>query len=52
MIFSNELIRRYQEEYKRKYGKDISCKDAERELIDLKDLMRLITKARRQRRGN
>lgn len=52
MTLSKHLIRGYQEEYKRKFGKDISTKDAERELLDLKDFVRLIVKIRRQRRGN
>ena len=51
MILSNRLIQEYQNEYKRKYGKDISPRDAERELLDLKDLVRFIIKARRQHRG-
>lgn len=52
MVLSNKLVQEYQKEYKRKYGKDILPKDAERELLDLKDFVRLIVKTRRQRRGN
>lgn len=52
MILSERLIRGYQEEYKHKFGKDISAKDAEQELLNLKDLVRLIVKTRRQRHGN
>ena len=52
MILSDKLVREYQKEHKRKFGKDISAKDAERELLDLKDFVRLIVKIRRQRRGN
>lgn len=52
MVLSERLIRGYQEEYKRKFGKDISTKDAERELLNLKDLVRLINKTRRQRYGS
>ena len=51
MILSQRLIREYQKKYKSKYGKDISCKDAERELLDLKDLVRLIVKTRRNQYG-
>lgn len=52
MFLSKGLVQEYQNEYKRKYGEDISPKDAERELLDLKDFVRLIVKTRRQRRGN
>ncbi len=52
MILSERLIHEYQKEHKRKIGKDISPKDAERELLDLKDLVRLINKVRRQRNGS
>lgn len=52
MILSKRLIQEYQNEYKRKFGKTISAKDAERELLNLKDLVCLIVKARRQRHGN
>lgn len=51
MLLSNRLIQEYQNEYKRKFGKAISTKDAERELLDLKDLVRLIAKVRRERHG-
>ena len=51
MVLSNKLIQEYQKEHKRKYGKDISTKDAERELLILKDLVRLI-KTRRQHYGS
>lgn len=51
MVLSKNLIREYQTEYKRKYGKDISPKEVERELICLKDLVRLIAKVRRERHG-
>ena len=52
MVLSNKLIQEYQKEHKRKYGKDISTKDAERELLILKDLVRLINKTRRQHYGS
>lgn len=51
MVFSNRLVQEYQKEYKRKFGRDISSKDAERELLNLKDLVRLIVKGRK-RYGN
>ena len=52
MILSRHLVQEYQKEYKCKYGKDIPTKEAERELLDLKDLVRLINKVRRQRNGS
>ena len=52
MILSQSLVREYQKEHKRKFGKDISAKDAEQELLNLKDLVRLIVKVRRQRHGS
>ena len=51
MLLSERLVRRYQNEYKRKFGRDISPKEAERELLGLTDLVRLITKERRSRHG-
>ena len=52
MVLSNRLVHEYQGEYKHKFGKDISPKDAERELLNLKDLVRLIVKVRRQHNGS
>ena len=52
MVLKHDLVQKYQKEYKRKFGKDIPTKDAERELLNLKDLVRLIAKTRRQRHGN
>ena len=52
MVLSKKLVQEYQKECKRKFGEDISLKDAERELLDLKDLVRLINKVRRQRNGS
>ncbi len=52
MLLSKRLIQEYQNEYKHKFGEDISLKDAERELLDLKDLVRLINKVRRQHNGS
>lgn len=49
MVLSKNLIHEYQETYKRKFGEEISSKEAERELFDLKELVRLITKERRKR---
>ena len=46
MVLSKNLIHEYQETYKRKFGEEISNKEAERELFDLKELVRLITKGR------
>ena len=50
-MISKKLIRRYQEEYKSKTGKEISGKNAERELCDLATLIRMIAKERRNRHG-
>lgn len=47
MIISERLIREYQRTYKRKFGEDISAKKAEQELFDLTELVRLITKERK-----
>ena len=52
MVFSDRLVHEYQKEYKRKFGGDISFKDAERQLLNLKDLVRLIVKVRRQHNGS
>ncbi|MBR3414771.1 hypothetical protein IKG73_01995 [Candidatus Saccharibacteria bacterium] len=51
MLLSEKLVREYQGEHKRKFGEDISPKEAERELLELKELMRLIVKERRKRHG-
>ena len=51
MALSKRLVHRYQNEYKRKFGRDISPKEAEQEIFDLKELVRLITKERRNHRG-
>lgn len=51
MIFSGNLVQEYQKEYQRKFGEDISPKDAEREMLDLKELVRLILRERRQHHG-
>ena len=51
MSLSKNLIREYQRQHKYKYGEDISPKEAEREILDLKELVRLIAKVRRGRHG-
>lgn len=51
MTLSKNLIREYQRLYKIKFGKDISPKEAEREIFDLKELARLIAKERRCHHG-
>ena len=51
MLLSKRLVQEYQNEYKRKFRKDISPKDAEKELLELKDLVRLILKERKNRHG-
>lgn len=51
MILSKHLVGKYQNIYKTKFNKDISTKDAERELLGLKELVRLIVKERRNRHG-
>lgn len=51
MVLSKNLIQRYQRLHKIKFGKEISPKEAEREMLDLKDLVRLITKERRNHYG-
>lgn len=52
MALSKNLIREYQKQHKYKYGEDISPKEAEREILDLKELINLITKVRRSRNGS
>lgn len=51
MFLAKKLVQEYQKEYKNKYGEDISLKEAEKDLLDLKDLIRLITKERRNHHG-
>lgn len=51
MTLSKNLIQEYQRLYKLKSGKEISPKEAEQEIFDLKELIKLITKERRQRHG-
>lgn len=51
MTLSKNLIREYQRLYKLKSGKEISPKEAEQAIFDLKDFIRLITKERKQRHG-
>ena len=49
MPLSKNLVQEYQKEYKSKFGKDISPKEAEKEIFDLKELVRLIAKVRKNR---
>ena len=51
-MLSEKLVNKYRQTYQHKFGKDISTKEAERELLDLKELVKLILKERRSRRGN
>jgi hypothetical protein len=51
MKLSQKLVRDYRETHKRKYGQDISLKEAERRLNDLKELLRAILSQRRKRHG-
>ena len=51
-MVSKRMIHQYQQTYRRKFGEDISAKAAERELYDLKELVRLIRKERKNRHGN
>ena len=51
MVLSERLVREYQKTYKRKFNKDIPPKEAERELLDLTGLVRLIIRGRRSRHG-
>ena len=51
MILSEKLIREYQKEHERKFGEAIPSKEAERELLKLAGLVRLITKTRKARNG-
>ncbi len=47
MVISQNLIQSYQDEYRRKFGTDISSKEAEKELFNLSTLIRFIKKERR-----
>lgn len=49
MAISERLVHEYQREYRQKFGKDISSKNAEQELSDLATLVRFIAKERRHR---
>ena len=49
MVISDRLVHAYQREYRRKFGKEISNKNAERELCDLTELVRLIKIERKNR---
>ena len=51
MLLSKYLVQEYQKEYRRKFGKEISIKEAEKEIFDLKELVRLIAKGRKVRHG-
>lgn len=51
-MISDKLVNKYRQIYQHKFGKDISTKEAERELMDLKELVRLIVKERRARHAN
>lgn len=51
MRISPDLVRRYQETHKRKYNEDIPAKEAEKNLGDLKDLIRLVIQKRSKRHG-
>ena len=51
MVLSKDLIQEYQRLYKLKTSKEISPKEAEQAIFDLKELIRLIAKERRQRHG-
>lgn len=50
-MISKNLIHQYQKTYRHKFGEDISDKMAERGLYDLKELVRLICKERKNRHG-
>ena len=43
MHISRDLVRKFQQAYGRKYQEDISEEDAERDLKNLAELVRLIT---------
>lgn len=51
MVLSNKLVREHQRLHRNKFGEYISPKEAEREILDLKELVRLIVKTRRDRHG-
>ena len=52
MVLSENLVHEYQKMHKRKFGKEISTKVAERELFDLAGLVRLIIKERKKHHDN
>lgn len=49
MTISKRLVKRYQQKYQQKFNREISSKDAERELYDLKELVKLIKSSRKER---
>ena len=46
MRMSEKLVRAFQETYERKFGQSISAEEAERDLSDLAELVRIIIKER------
>ena len=46
MRMSEKLVRAFQETYERKFGQSISAEEAERDLSDLAELVRIIMKER------
>lgn len=51
MTISPNLVRRFQETHKRKFGEYISEKEAEQTLINLKELVRAIAKEKKAHDG-
>ena len=51
MFLSKRLVKLYQQTHQRKYGEEISAKEAEQNLSDLSELVRVINQNRRIRNG-
>lgn len=52
MIPPKKLVHEYQKLHKLKFGKDISPKDAEKEIFDLRELIRLVAEERKNHCDN
>ena len=52
MFISERLVRKYQKTHERKFGESITAKEAERNLSNLAELIRLAKKERRNHHGN
>ena len=52
MFISDQLVRKYQKTHERKFGESITAKEAEQNLSNLAELVRLAKKERRSHHGD